>query len=211
MLRQVPRRVRRIRRLRPSRGGQSGVSRTLCAAAPRPGERRHLLHRRQRNLLHKPMGHVADIFTPEVLAGLPGDMAIGHTRYSTAGDTVLTNAQPFSVACNKGHIAVAHNGNITNAARASQRARRPRLHLPGHQRHRSHPALGRPLQRAHRRRRLARSAAAARRRLFAGLPRSGPHHRRARSARLPSAGHGPDGTVRRQRTTSSPRRPAPST
>jgi amidophosphoribosyltransferase len=64
---------------------------------------------------HKSMGHVAEIFTPEVLGGLPGEMAIGHTRYSTAGDTVLLNAQPFSVACNKGHIAVAHNGNITNA------------------------------------------------------------------------------------------------
>jgi amidophosphoribosyltransferase len=63
----------------------------------------------------KDMGHVADIFTPEVLAGLPGSMAIGHTRYSTAGDTVLSNAQPFSVACNKGRIAVAHNGNLTNA------------------------------------------------------------------------------------------------
>ena len=64
---------------------------------------------------HKSMGHVAEIFTPEVLGGLPGELAIGHTRYSTAGDTVLLNAQPFSVACNKGHIAVAHNGNITNA------------------------------------------------------------------------------------------------
>src|SRR6202451_3433407 len=64
---------------------------------------------------HKSMGHVADIFTPEVLGQLPGDYAIGHTRYSTAGDTVLLNAQPFSVACNKGRIAVAHNGNITNA------------------------------------------------------------------------------------------------
>src|SRR5271156_4341318 len=64
---------------------------------------------------YKSMGHVADIFTPEVLGQLPGDYAIGHTRYSTAGDTVLLNAQPFSVACNKGRIAVAHNGNITNA------------------------------------------------------------------------------------------------
>ena len=62
------------------------------------------------------MGHVADIFTPEVLGTLPGELAIGHTRYSTAGDTVLLNAQPFSVACNKGQVAVAHNGNITNAA-----------------------------------------------------------------------------------------------
>ena len=63
----------------------------------------------------KSMGHVADIFTPERIGSLPGDLAIGHTRYSTAGDTVLLNAQPFSVECNKGKIAVAHNGNITNA------------------------------------------------------------------------------------------------
>ncbi len=65
---------------------------------------------------HKSMGHVADIFTPDRLAQLHGNMAIGHTRYSTAGDTVLLNAQPFAVDCNKGQIAVAHNGNITNAA-----------------------------------------------------------------------------------------------
>jgi amidophosphoribosyltransferase len=64
---------------------------------------------------YKAMGHVADIFTPEALGRLPGDHAIGHTRYSTSGDTVLLNAQPFSVSCNKGRIAVAHNGNITNA------------------------------------------------------------------------------------------------
>ena len=64
----------------------------------------------------KAMGHVADIFTRSVLTELPGQLAIGHTRYSTAGDTVLLNAQPFSVACNKGRIAVAHNGNLTNAA-----------------------------------------------------------------------------------------------
>jgi amidophosphoribosyltransferase len=66
--------------------------------------------------LHKSMGHVADIFTQPVLATLPGEMAIGHTRYSTSGDTVLLNAQPFSVACNKGRLAIAHNGNITNTA-----------------------------------------------------------------------------------------------
>jgi len=65
---------------------------------------------------HKAMGYVADIFTPEMIASLPGELAIGHTRYSTAGDTSLTNAQPFAVACNKGKIAVAHNGNLTNAA-----------------------------------------------------------------------------------------------
>src|SRR5580658_10547299 len=70
------------------------------------------------DLLHtkKAMGHVADIFTVPVLRELPGTMAIGHTRYSTTGDTVERNAQPFSIQCNKGRIAVAHNGNITNAA-----------------------------------------------------------------------------------------------
>jgi len=65
---------------------------------------------------HRAMGHVADIFTPEVIEKLPGALGIGHTRYSTAGDTALMNAQPFSVACNKGRIAIAHNGNITNAS-----------------------------------------------------------------------------------------------
>ncbi len=64
----------------------------------------------------KSMGLVADIFTQPVLRELPGSLAIGHTRYSTSGDTALLNAQPFSVNCNKGRISVAHNGNITNAA-----------------------------------------------------------------------------------------------
>jgi amidophosphoribosyltransferase len=73
---------------------------------------------------HKAMGHVADIFTPAALASLPGEMAIGHTRYSTAGDTVLRNAQPFSVDCNKGKIAIAHNGNITNARELRQELER---------------------------------------------------------------------------------------
>jgi len=63
----------------------------------------------------KAMGHVADIFTPERLAELPGSSSIGHTRYSTTGDSMLSNAQPYWVACNKGRVAVAHNGNITNA------------------------------------------------------------------------------------------------
>ena len=64
---------------------------------------------------YKSMGHVADIFTPERIGMLHGSSAIGHTRYSTSGDTVLLNAQPFLVDCNQGQIAVAHNGNITNA------------------------------------------------------------------------------------------------
>ena len=64
----------------------------------------------------KAMGHVNDIFTKPVMDELPGELAIGHTRYSTAGDSGVLNAQPFSVMCNKGPIALAHNGNITNAA-----------------------------------------------------------------------------------------------
>jgi amidophosphoribosyltransferase len=64
---------------------------------------------------HKAMGLVADVFTEEVLSRLPGTLAIGHTRYSTTGDSTLLNAQPIMVDCNKGMIALAHNGNLVNA------------------------------------------------------------------------------------------------
>ena len=66
-------------------------------------------------IAHKGMGHVADVFTEPVLEGLRGCAAIGHTRYSTAGDTNLKNAQPITVACQKGQVALAHNGNLVNA------------------------------------------------------------------------------------------------
>lgn len=66
--------------------------------------------------LHKAMGEVEEIFVPSVLAKLPGHLAIGHTRYSTAGDKALLNAQPIMIDCNKGKIALGHNGNLTNAA-----------------------------------------------------------------------------------------------
>jgi len=66
--------------------------------------------------LHRAMGEVEEIFQPRVLAKLPGKMAIGHTRYSTAGDKALLNAQPIVIDCNKGKIALGHNGNLTNAA-----------------------------------------------------------------------------------------------
>src|SRR5262245_42509882 len=64
---------------------------------------------------HRAMGLVADIFVEDVLAKLKGALAIGHTRYSTAGDSALLNAQPILVQSNKGSIAVAHNGNLVNA------------------------------------------------------------------------------------------------
>jgi amidophosphoribosyltransferase len=65
--------------------------------------------------LHKAVGHVQEIFTPDTITRLPGAAAIGHTRYSTAGDTTLLNAQPIMIDCNKGKIALGHNGNLTNA------------------------------------------------------------------------------------------------
>ena len=62
----------------------------------------------------KGMGLVSEIFGEDELRQLSGHMAIGHTRYSTAGDIGSRNAQPFYVECNKGALAVAHNGNLTN-------------------------------------------------------------------------------------------------
>ncbi len=65
--------------------------------------------------MHKAMGLVADIFVEDVLSQLRGTLAIGHTRYSTAGDSALLNAQPIMVQSNKGAMALAHNGNLVNA------------------------------------------------------------------------------------------------
>jgi amidophosphoribosyltransferase len=66
-------------------------------------------------LCHKGMGLVNELFDADVLKSLPGSMAIGHTRYSTAGETELRNAQPLTVSCQKGQVALAHNGNLVNA------------------------------------------------------------------------------------------------
>jgi amidophosphoribosyltransferase len=72
----------------------------------------------------KGMGLVADIFTEDVLAKLPGEMAIGHTRYSTTGDSALLNAQPIRVDSTKGLIAIAHNGNLVNLGNVRARLER---------------------------------------------------------------------------------------
>src|SRR5438445_11732651 len=66
--------------------------------------------------LEKAMGLVNDVFTDERLDALVGDRAMGHVRYSTAGDTVSANAQPILIDCHRGPIALGHNGNIVNAA-----------------------------------------------------------------------------------------------
>src|SRR5438067_7793439 len=78
----------------------------------------------ERLYMHKAMGEVAEIFTEEVLSKLPGTLAIGHNRYSTSGDSALLNAQPIRVDCNKGMIALAHNGNLVNANEIRQRLER---------------------------------------------------------------------------------------
>ena len=64
---------------------------------------------------HKGMGLVNGVFTPEILEGMRGDIGIGHTRYSTAGASTCENAQPLALNYIKGTLAVAHNGNLTNA------------------------------------------------------------------------------------------------
>jgi amidophosphoribosyltransferase len=64
--------------------------------------------------LIREMGHVREIFTADRLARLPGPAAIGHVRYSTAGDSSLKNAQPIAVNYSDGSMAVAHNGNLIN-------------------------------------------------------------------------------------------------
>lgn len=66
--------------------------------------------------LHKDVGLVGQVFTPETLAPLVGSHAIGHTRYSTTGAPGPRNAQPFLVETMFGPLAVAHNGNLVNAA-----------------------------------------------------------------------------------------------
>ncbi|MDR3601862.1 MAG: amidophosphoribosyltransferase [Desulfosporosinus sp.] len=66
--------------------------------------------------LHKGMGLVSEVFSDCVVESLRGKMAIGHVRYSTTGSSLLANAQPLVVHYQKGMMALAHNGNLTNAA-----------------------------------------------------------------------------------------------
>jgi amidophosphoribosyltransferase len=65
--------------------------------------------------IEKSMGLVTDIFSEKRLKRLPGDIAIGHNRYSTAGTSSLKNVQPIMVNYSLGSLAIAHNGNLVNA------------------------------------------------------------------------------------------------
>lgn len=71
--------------------------------------------------LHRDMGLVSEVFGGETLRALPGRVAIGHVRYSTSGDSVLQNAQPIRASYREGEMALAHNGNLTNAGELRQR------------------------------------------------------------------------------------------
>lgn len=65
--------------------------------------------------IHKDMGLVNDVFNPDILSKLKGSMAIGHTRYSTTGSSILKNTQPLLIEYAKGSICIAHNGNLVNS------------------------------------------------------------------------------------------------
>src|SRR5262245_7879579 len=69
----------------------------------------------ERVRLAREMGYVADVFDGGTLAQLRGHMAVGHVRYSTAGESKLANAQPILIDCTHGQIAIGHNGNLVNA------------------------------------------------------------------------------------------------
>jgi len=75
----------------------------------------------ERLFVHRNRGLVQAGFSPTDLAALPGDRAIGHVRYSTAGGSHLRNAQPFAVEYARGSVAVAHNGNLTNHEQLRER------------------------------------------------------------------------------------------
>jgi len=64
---------------------------------------------------HKAMGHVGEVYSERTLQGLTGTSAIGHTRYSTSGDSSKNNAQPIVVRSTHGEVALCHNGNLINA------------------------------------------------------------------------------------------------
>ena len=139
----------------------------------------------------KGMGLVSEIFTDPVLARLPGHIAIGHTRYSTTGDSALLNAQPISVESTRGLIAIAHNGNLVNLGTARERLERDGAVFQTTSDSEiiiqliAHSSQGTLVDC------IADSARAGRRRLLHRDDDAESHLRRARSAWLPSALHGP--------------------
>ena len=86
---------------------------------------------------------VQEIFTPEVMRGFPAPRRSATRAIRRPATTSLINAQPIVIDCNKGKLALAHNGNLTNAIEVAPQARTSRLDLPDHERHGSDRAPGR--------------------------------------------------------------------
>ena len=78
---------------------------------------------------HKGMGLVSEVFPPDKLNGLRGNLGIGHVRYSTSGASCVENAQPIFFNYSKGTLALAHNGNITNAGEMRKKLQEEELSL----------------------------------------------------------------------------------
>ena len=147
----------------------------------------------------KGMGLVSEIFTDDVLAKLPGHMAIGHTRYSTTGDSALLNAQPIRVDSTKGLIAIAHNGNLVNLGNMRARLERDGAYFQTTSDSEiivqliAHSHAGTLVDA------IADSLSPGRGRVLHRDDDPRPHLRRPRSARLPPALHGPHEKPRRPR------------
>ena len=72
---------------------------------------------------HKDMGLVSQVFNQQILEQLPGEIAVGHTRYSTTGSSLKENAQPVVLGSRLGKLALAHNGNLVNTVELRQHLR----------------------------------------------------------------------------------------
>ena len=95
----------------------AGLSGALRPPAPGSGGGGHLgdEHGDGRSAVRKELGLVSDAFDADRIASLPGDVALGHVRYSTAGSGQRVNAQPIVARYSEGDLAIVHNGNLTNA------------------------------------------------------------------------------------------------
>ena len=109
-------RMRRVRRLRHRPNAAATVALGLHALQHRGQEACGIAaFDGQGFYTERHMGHVADAFSgPDLVERLPGSLAIGHTRYSTAGASVMRNVQPMFADLEAGGVAIAHNGNLTN-------------------------------------------------------------------------------------------------
>ena len=81
--------------------------------------------------VHKNMGLVSQVFNEDILGKLPGNLAVGHTRYSTTGSSLVANAQPIIVETNLGNLALAHNGNLVNVQELRQHLSRRNCNFTG--------------------------------------------------------------------------------